>query len=284
MSAKPVAIAIDRKVHHVTPGLVQGSILLQFASLSGAEQLLFEVDHEVDVPVVSTDYIAIRGGEEFSIGKGSPPIEDNPCLRHPLRFQLNDHEIPADKALHRPKTLGSEIKALDSTIKPGDGLFADLKHLADEPIRDDQRIIVQKCDEFIITPCGNVGDGGVVFDHLDEVRAAFPEAAIREEGGVRYLVVPNVSLPDIWNVGSVTLMLTVPNGYPVAAMDMFWVSPELRLKDGREPGGSAYEQHLGQRWHRFSWHYGDQQSAWQPGRSSFLTHVRFAQSRLAKAI
>ena len=284
MAIGPVAISIDCKKHEVTPGLIQGGLLLQIAGLSGAEQLLLEAHHELDVPVGATDYLLIRGGEEFSIGDGQPPIEDNPCLRHPVRFHLNEHLIAEEKALHHPKVLGSQIKALDSTIKPGDGLFADLKHLADEPIRDDQRIIVQKHDEFITTPCGNVGEGGVVFDHLDQVRSVFPEAVIQEGGGNRYLLIPNLPVPDFWNVERVTMLLLVPNGYPAAAMDMFWVSPALRLKDGREPGGSSHEDHLGQHWHRFSWHYTDPQAGWQPGRSTLLTHVRFAQSRLAKAM
>ena len=285
MTIKSVAVTIDRKHYQIAPGFIQGNALQQLGGISGNEQLLFEIDHEVDVPVGANDYLVIRGGEEFSIGDGSPPIEDNPCLRHPLRIHLNDNMVPESSALRHAKALGLEIKALDPSIKPSDGLFVDIKHLADEPVRDDQRIIIQKHDAFITTPCGNVGEGGVVFDHLDELRKVYPGAGIREDAAVRYLVIPDVVIPDIWNVSAISLLLLVPNGYPAAAMDMFWVSSDLRLKDGREPqGGNTYEQHLGQRWQRFSWHYGEQQTAWQPGRSSFLTHLRFALSRLANAI
>jgi hypothetical protein len=127
MTVKSVAVTIDRKHYQVAPGLVRGDVIQKLGGISSNEQLLFEVDHEVDVPVGANDYIVIRGGEEFSIGDGSPPIEDNPCLRRPLRIHLNENEVPESKALHHAKALGSEIKALDPTIKPGDGLFADLQ-------------------------------------------------------------------------------------------------------------------------------------------------------------
>lgn len=281
---RPVHIMIDRQEREITPGLTYGSALLTLAKLDGHEQLLLEVRDDLDIPVISADGILIQGGEIFSIGKGIPPIEDNPCLRNPIRVHLNGHLIPEEKAFHHAKITGAELKALDPNLKPGDGLFADLDNLADEPIPDTLRLILQKKDRYIVVPCGNVGGEDLVLEHLTEVQAVHPQAQITEEGGNRYLVVPDVALPDHWSEGTVTLLTIIPNGYPMAAMDMFWVEPALRLRDGREPDRASSETHLGRTWQRFSWHYSHPQVAWRMGESSLLTHLRFCQTRLAKAV
>lgn len=285
MSAHPVHITIDHTPREITPGLTLGQVLIQMAGLTGHEQLLLEVPDDIDVPVDPHDAILIMGGEGFSIGKGEPPIEDNPCLRLPIRFHFNGKLIDEDNAFHHPKATGAELKRLDPNLQPGDSLFADLPGFADEPIPDDLRIILRHKDRFIVVPCGNVGSEDLLAQHLTEVQSVFPRAHLLENAGNRYLVVPDVSLPVHWSSSEATLLAIIPNGYPMAALDMFWMDPELRLSDGRSPAGaSTGEQHLGRPWQRFSWHYTGGQNGWRLGQSSLLSHLRFCQSRLAQAV
>lgn len=284
MSVHSVRITIDRQEREITPGLVMGSALLGIVSLSGHEQLLLEVKDDIDIPVAPSDGILLRGGEAFSIGKGVPPIEDNPPLKHAIRIHLGGDLVAVEQGFHHAKVTGAQIKALDPNLQPGDVLYADLDGLADELIHDTLRIILQKHDRFIVVPCGNVGGEDLVLRDLAEVQALFPRAHLAEEGVNRYLVVPDFRLPDHWSVPAVTLLAMVPNGYPMAAMDMFWVDPILKLRDGREPGAAnSFEVYLGKQWQRFSWHYSNPQVAWRPGQSTLLTHLRFCQVRLANA-
>ena len=284
MPAQRVNIFIDKNELEITPGLTLGSALLLLAPLSGPEQLLLEVQDDLDIPVDPNDGILIRGGEIFSIGKGNPPIEDNPPLKHAIRIHLGGDLVAAEQGFHHAKVTGAQIKALDPNLQPGDVLYADLDGLADEQIPDTLRIILQKHDRFIVVPCGNVGGEDLVLRDLAAVQAVFPQARLVEEGTNRFLVVPDFSLPDHWSAPEVTLMAMVPNGYPMAAMDMFWVDPVLKLRDGREPGAAnSLEVYLGKQWQRFSWHYSNPQVAWRPGHSCLLTHLRFCQVRLANA-
>lgn len=283
MKTKTVQITIDGDHKHVTPGLVMGQTLLSLGGVTPPNQLLLEVRGDIDIPVAPGDGILIRGGESFSIGDGEPPIDDNPCLRHPVHFCFNSEHVHQDKLFKKAKVLGSELKKLDPNLKPGDKLYADLDGLADEAIGDDLRLILQPKDCFITVPCGNVGLD-ITSQHLEEVQKVYPDAKIESEGGQRYLVVPTFRLPEHWEQPATSLLFLIPNGYPMACPDMFWVSPALRLKNGKEPeGASVYQQYFGKQWQRFSWHYVEPQNAWRQGRSSLLTHLQFCSDRLNQA-
>ena len=136
-----VTITIDGKSHQIPAGLVLAHQLLALAQLSGHQQLLLEVRGEIDVPIVTQDAIIIRGSENFSIGKGDPPLPDNPCLRHQVHFHFNDKPVPAEQLFKHAKVTGAELKRLDSNLKDGDKLYADIDGLPDELIHDSQRII-----------------------------------------------------------------------------------------------------------------------------------------------
>ena len=284
MPIKTVSIIVDREKRDVTPGLVQGQDLINLAGITAPEQLLLEISGDIDVPVSPTDVIFIRGNEQFSIGDGSPPIEDNPSLRHPIHFRFNNQAVSHDKLFARAKVTVEELKHLDPNLQPGDMLVADLQGLADEVLKDDVRIILQQDDQFITVPCGNVGFEDLITQQLEEVKATFPAARLDSISGNRYLVVENFPIPNHFSAAEVTLLTIIPNGFPMSAPDMFWVDPPLKLTDGREPeGGGIYEHHLDRSWQRFSWHYTNGHSAWRVGRSNMLTHIQFCQARLALA-
>ncbi len=281
---KTVSIRIDGVEHTVHPGLIQGHELIQLVSdFSAPAQLLIDLHGEVDIPVASQDYLLVRGGEEFVTGDGCPPIEDNPSLRHPIRIKLNGHELDQGQAFHRPKVTSEDIRMLDPHAQPCDGVVLDLQGLADEVLPPGARLILSRHDEFLTVPCGNVGLQTLVEQQLEEVCKHFPGAYIDNTSPPNYLIVPNYPLPKHWDRDSTTLLVMIPNGFPLSALDMFWVDPQIRLSDGREPEAANYfEQHLGKSWQRFSWHYTDSMG-WKPGQSSLLSHLRFANSRLMQA-
>jgi len=278
---QPKPICIDHAEHMVSPGLVQGHTLFQLTGdITPPKQLLLDIDGEIDIPIAPNDWIAIRGGEQFVVSNGHHPIDDNPSLRNPIRIKLNSHQVGQEQAFHRPKVSADEIRRLDPNAQPSDSVVLDLHGLADEILPPDGRLILTHHDEFLTVPCGNVGLQTLVEQHLEEVQQYFPLARIEDTPQCSYLVVPDYPVPKHWDHNSTTLMIMVPHGYPLAALDMFWVSPHLHLGGGREAEATnCVEQHLGESWQRFSWHYAPPH-CWRPGQSTLLTHLRFANARL----
>jgi hypothetical protein len=205
------------------------------------------------------DYIVINGRERFSVAEGPQPADDNPCLRKPLSPTFNEQELPADRALHQAKLTFEQLAAFDSGFESGDGVFVELKDVPDAQLLPGMRILVQGDDRFYTSPCGNVGF---------ETKLDADLALLRERLG-------DVECTDI--------LLQVPQGYPLSALDMFWVTPGLALADGRQPqNADQLETYAGRTWQRFSWHY-PPGHRWNPASDGLLSHLRFARVRLGQA-
>lgn len=120
-----------------------------------------------------------------------------------------------------------------------------------------------------------------VQQQLESLRSRFPGAELAPAPGCfGVIVVPDVRLPPGWSQPTTTVRFVVPAGYPLAALDCFWTSPELRLASGAVPQNAQVQNpapalpgggpHL---W--FSWHV----QSWNPGRDTLLTYVRVIQDR-----
>lgn len=84
-----------------------------------------------------------------------------------------------------------------------------------------------------------------------------------------------------FNTTTTRLLIRLPND-PNAAIDMFWTSVELKLKNGSDPqSASSIEHYFGEKWRRFSWHPHGQ---WKPGRDDLVTYVDFVEDRLAMGV
>ena len=58
--------------------------------------------------------------------------------------------------------------------------------------------------------------------------------------------------------------------YPMSAMDMFWMEPEMALRTGQiPPHASTLESYLGRQWRRWSWH---RPVTWVPGVDDLFSH------------
>jgi hypothetical protein len=95
------------------------------------------------------------------------------------------------------------------------------------------------------------------------------------------VIIRDFALPDdLFNHETTELLLRTTTQYPQSPMDMFWVRPDLLLRDGRAPAGTeSMEHHFGRDWKRFSWH---RNAPWVPGRDGLLGHFDFAAARLAR--
>lgn len=71
---------------------------------------------------------------------------------------------------------------------------------------------------------------------------------------------------EVYDRAKTDLLLLIPEGYPMAGLDMFYVDPPLKLKDGRWPrAADRFVDHLSRKWQRFSRHLNDPKSPWQGG-------------------
>lgn len=150
MPAQKVSITVDRQIRSIKPGAARGQDIVNLANLGRDEQLLLEVPGDVDIPLSPQDMIFIRGGEQFSIGDGAPAVADNPRVRKPLRFMLNDVPVPESQASHHAKMTGADLKALVGGDEAD--LWADLDGIADEIVSDSDRIVLQVQDRFFTVP------------------------------------------------------------------------------------------------------------------------------------
>lgn len=150
MPIQAVQIIIDRSERSIIPGAKCGQDLIDLAGVTGSEQVLLEVAGDVDIPLSPDDVLFIRGGEVFSIGDGSPVVEDNPATRKPVSVMFNDQPLPAHCNVHRAKLTGTELKELTGALDTN--LWVDLDGLADERVEDTTRLILQPQDRFFTTP------------------------------------------------------------------------------------------------------------------------------------
>ena len=98
---------------------------------------------------------------------------------------------------------------------------------------------------------------------------------VEESGGGRMLVIRDFNLPMGFNHEKSDLMVVIPPNYPVAGLDMFYLAPGVRRKDGQPIGALAVETRDGRRWQRWSRHY-----SWQAG-YGVANHCGFVEAALS---
>ena len=91
------------------------------------------------------------------------------------------------------------------------------------------------------------------------------------------LVIRQYALPSGYIPEVSTLMLLIPPGYPISPLDMFYFSPGVSRKDGRNISALAEESHFGRTWQRWSRHYLNE---WRPGIDGVATHITYVGNQL----
>ncbi len=115
---------------------------------------------------------------------------------------------------------------------------------------------------------------------LKEQGWAYEEVAEVNKRGV---IVRRFPLPPgKFQVPEADILIQVPQGYPDANLDMFWLSPALHLTpSGKLPNKIATEVHFGTSWQRWSRHY--KQGQWRRGIDDIASHFAFVAQELRKA-
>lgn len=119
-----------------------------------------------------------------------------------------------------------------------------------------------------------------LLEEVADLRKVGYQVQLQEVGHLIYILFENFKLPaNGYNVDSTTLMVFTANNYPNCAFDMFWVLPELTLKNGGFPHASTIDSQIGRSWRRFSIHpY--QHVPWNPGVDNLRTYLTYIDQRL----
>lgn len=173
-----------------------------------------------------------------------------------------------------PHQTGRSLKE-GAGIPLADVLFRD-RAKEDEVIADDAKVTLECGDCFHSAPPANYGAPAIGKDDVGFER--FESQA--QPDGWTFLIMPDYPLPEGLSPKTVQLLLKLPPGFPDAAPDMFWLSPQIRTPTGVAPQGTSIETVIGAPWQRFSWHLNP--GAWRPGISTLRDYLRCVRSRLEK--
>lgn len=116
-------------------------------------------------------------------------------------------------------------------------------------------------------------------DYLD---AVFPRWETIVDAGRRWLVIEEYRVPGGYTAEITTLALEIPESYPGAQIDMFYVHPPLVLQTGREIDRTQVRAVIqGTEFHGWSRHRG-LGSEWKIGVDNVITHMALVESAIQK--
>jgi Prokaryotic E2 family E len=96
------------------------------------------------------------------------------------------------------------------------------------------------------------------------------------------LIIYEYPLPAGYSIERSDLLLRLPRGFPDAAPDMFWFSPEVRYAGGSGPPATGERLDLeGRTWQRWSRHLA---TAWRPGIDNLQTYLRLIRTDLTDGV
>lgn len=144
-------------------------------------------------------------------------------------------------------------------------------------------IEVKNGTRFKVVPPGTFGapDGAPSLEaDVEDLRARGHAAEVVADSAGRAVLLKGFPLPPGYTQASTDLLVRIPQAYPHAHPDMFYVEVGVLLSGGKVPRSAEHvEGHVGRQWRRFSWHLNNR---WHPGRDGLLTFIAFIEARLAK--
>jgi hypothetical protein len=101
---------------------------------------------------------------------------------------------------------------------------------------------------------------------------------LHEQGSVTLLVIHDYELPAGFSADKVDLLIEMPDTYPDAKLDMFWVKPWVTLTATNTDPRAASEarEFQDERWQRFSRH----PTVWRPESDSLQTFLVWVRRHL----
>lgn len=104
------------------------------------------------------------------------------------------------------------------------------------------------------------------------------------EGGRRWAIFRNISLPVGYTAGVADIAVEVPPTYPAAQLDMFYCHPHLALKSGLAiPQTEARQIIEGQSYQRWSRHR-QGATTWNPTKDSIITHLAIIAESITREV
>ena len=102
------------------------------------------------------------------------------------------------------------------------------------------------------------------------------------EGNQGILIIKDYPVrSETYDHSQTNLLLRIPTGYNMSSLDMFWVDPPLKFKDGNYPPAANYfEQIRDRQWQRFSRHLPP--NTWKAGIDGLAMFLTFVQRELHK--
>lgn len=95
----------------------------------------------------------------------------------------------------------------------------------------------------------------------------------------RGIVINNYALPVGYTLPEVEMMILIPPDYPMAQLDMFYLSPDVAKTNGNAIGTVINELHFNNQWQRWSRHY-----QWQAGVHNIATHLQVVKNSLEEEL
>lgn len=204
------------------------------------------------------------------------------------RYQIR---IDRDRfVVHHPSITGREILALVNKTPEDYLLHQRLRGGATRTIEADEEVdLTGKGPERFMTMKRETQEGFM------EVRRQFKIASSDEsflteqfqkwesvlEGGAQWIVIRGFMLPNGFNVPQADLAIQLVAGYPDAALDMAYFSPDIQRADGKAIPALSSQQFDGGVWQRWSRHRTDA-NPWTPGEDNLATHVAYVKYFLAE--
>lgn len=198
---------------------------------------------------------------------------------------ININIVIDDKKYRAPKEVmtGTELRQFAQPhIVPDRDLFLEVPGPADDTkVADAEPVHLKSGMRFYSAPKTiNPGDEF----HLPEIDEDYLtnkgfKWSLPQPGFLLFTGIPVSAVK--YDLSAVDLLIRIPGGYPTAALDMFYVSPELKLKGGGVPLASEVrEVHLGRTWQRFSRHMNSGSCLWRPGVDSLKTFLALVLAEL----
>jgi hypothetical protein len=93
---------------------------------------------------------------------------------------------------------------------------------------------------------------------------------IKQVGPEIHVILKAWKFPEVYIPRSADILIRIMPGYPLTPVDMFWVSPDIKLVSGGDPQATDLHETLGGKiWQRWSRH-----NQWRAGVDDLRTFIR----------
>lgn len=254
-------------------------------------QLLRDNRSPNDTPFNDEDVIRFIDGPvlitQFDLMKHCECNEPSPTVRtYRIKVQETKYTV------NSPQLTGSEILKL-SGHDPKSYMLNQRINRRFEPVGLDDVVDFTQCgiERFTTLPNEQTeGEESCIrqFDLPEEDQELLNNSGMKWEtmsdANSRWLIIHDITLPDIYEQNKTSMAILIPSGYPTAALDMAYFYPFVSRVDSKLiPQTQASVLIEGNRWQRWSRHY-TAANPWKASEYNVFTHFLIALSWLEREV